>query len=376
MNSPPQKPPLAFTCSRHFIPWLRDEYFSLAFTTYQTNRLFLLGLKANGDLSIFERLFDRPMGLYATRDRLYLSCRYQVWQFEHSVASEAGTSDRAAEFDRTYVPRLSYTTGDLDIHDFALTHAGRPVFVNTRYSCLGTLSTHHSFVPVWQPPFISKLAPEDRCHLNGLALKKGRPAYVSAISTTDITAGWRQHRRDGGCIIDIARNAIITTGLSMPHSPRWYRDRLWVLNSGTGELGYLRSADHTFEPLVFCQGYLRGLAFHKHWAIVGLSKPRHEETFSGLALEEHLRDRNVNAICGFMVINLNTGNVDHWLEIEGVITELYDLQVLPQVRRPMALGFRNDEICHHITFPPLTSTPKPTPEPTNHGFHSDPESLT
>ncbi|MEM8640585.1 MAG: TIGR03032 family protein [Cyanobacteria bacterium P01_G01_bin.54] len=341
------KPPLALTCSRHLIPWLYDQHLSLVFTTYQTNRLFLVGLKPNGDLSIFERLFDRPMGLYATAQRLYLSCRYQVWQFENTV--DSGEAD-ANGYDRCYVPQMSYVTGDLDIHDLALTYSERPIFVNTRYSCLGTLSSRCSFISVWQPPFISKLAPEDRCHLNGLALQDGRPTYVTAVSSTDIIAGWRQHRHRGGCIVEVASNEMILQGLSMPHSPRWYRDRLWLLNSGTGEFGYVDLERQTFEPVVFCPGYLRGLAFHSHWAIVGLSKPRHAATFSGLDLDQHLQQRQVAAICGVMIINLNTGNIDHWLQLDGVVVELYDIQSLPGVRRPTAIGFRTDEICHHITF--------------------------
>src|SRR5204862_271475 len=150
-----------------------------------------------------------------------------------------------------------------------------------------TLDDRDSFAPLWRPPFLSKLAPEDRCHLNGLALVDGRARYVTAVATTDVADGWRDRRRDGGVVIDVQSNQIIASGLSMPHSPRWHRGRLWLLDSGTGRLGSLGPGG-AFQPLAFCPGNLRGLAFAGDHAIVGLSEPRHEKTFGGLALGERL----------------------------------------------------------------------------------------
>jgi uncharacterized protein (TIGR03032 family) len=226
------------------------------------------------------------------------------------------------------------------------------VFVNTQYSCLAALSSRYSFTPIWQPPFISKLAPEDRCHLNGLAMKEGKPAYVTTISRSDVIDGWRDKRRNGGCVIDLESNEVILTGLSMPHSPRFYRGKLWLLNSGTGFFGTVDLEAGKFEPITFCPGYLRGLAFWKDYAIVGLSKPR-EKTFSGLQLDEALLKKDVEPRCGLMVIDLNTGTVVDWLRFDGIITELYDVQVLPEVKRPMALGFQTDEISRILTLDPM-----------------------
>ncbi|MEG4576841.1 DUF4915 domain-containing protein [Microcoleus sp. N3A4] len=63
--------------------------------------------------------------------------------------------------------------------------------------------------------------------------------YVTASSQWDVVDGWRDRRQNGGIVIDIESNDIIVRGLSMPHSPRWYRDKLWLLNLGRGELGYV-----------------------------------------------------------------------------------------------------------------------------------------
>ncbi len=313
---------------------------SLAFTTYQAGKLFLLGLQPDGRLSVFERTFNRCLGLWADGQTMWMSSLYQLWRFENVI--DPGLS--ANGYDRLYVPQVGYTTGDLDIHDVAVESSGRVVFVNTLFGCLATLSDTHSFVPLWKPPFISKLAAEDRCHLNGLALENGRARYVTAVSQSDVADGWRDRRHDGGCVIDIHSNEIIASGLSMPHSPRVYRDKLWLLNSGTGHFGFIDRATGKFEKVAFCPGYLRGLSFHGDYAIVGLSKSRENKTFSGLELDNNLKSGDAEARCGVQIIDLKSGDVVHWIRVEGVVTELYDVVVLPGVKRPQSLGFKTDEI--------------------------------
>ncbi|MEM1278445.1 MAG: TIGR03032 family protein [Cyanobacteria bacterium P01_H01_bin.152] len=351
-------PSLEITSSRQFTAWLAEQHLSLVFTTYQAGKVFWIGLKPNGSLSVFERTFERCMGLHSHNNSLYLSTLYQLWRFEDTLLPGQTYED----YDAVYVPQMSYVTGDLDIHDIALAqleakeqpadgsfpaHAlprPTPIFVNTLFSCLATVSTTHSFVPLWQPPFIDKLAAEDRCHLNGLAMRDGKPAYVTAVSQSNVVDGWRDHRLEGGCVIDVVSSAVIATGLSMPHSPRWYQERLWLLNSGTGEFGYLDLATGTFEPVAFCPGYLRGLTFHGDFAVVALSLPRHNKTFQGLPLDERLQRSQAEARCGLMVIDLRSGDCVHSLRIEGVVNELYDVQISPGIQRPMAIGFQQDTI--------------------------------
>jgi uncharacterized protein (TIGR03032 family) len=343
-------PSLEIDTSRQFTAWLAEQNLSLAFTTYQAGKLFFIGLQPTGKLSVFERTFERCMGLWAEGSSLYMNSLYQLWRFENIL--EPGKTHNG--YDRLYLPQVSYITGDLDGHDLAVTDTQQVFLVNTLFSCLATVSDRHSFIPLWQPSFISKLAAEDRCHLNGLAMRDGQPKYVTAVSTSDVADGWREKRRDGGCAIDVESNEIIVTGLSMPHSPRWYKDKLWLLNSGTGEFGYVDSLRGSFEPVTFCPGYLRGLAFCGDFAVVGLSKPRHNKTFSGLALDEQLQAKNVEPSCGLFVIDLRTGDIVHWLRIEGIVEELYDVAMLAGARCPMAIGLKSDEIRRVITIGSLT----------------------
>lgn len=337
--SPAEKPWLDVYGSRGLPDWLVRQGLSLAFSTYQSGKLFFIGTNA-GQLSIFERTFDRSMGLYGDAQTLWLSTRYQLWRFENMLSTGQAHEGR----DRLYVPQTGHTTGDIDIHDIVVEDSGRVVFAATGCNCLATLSPQRSFQPLWKPSFISKLATEDRCHLNGLALRDGKARYVTVVSRSDVADGWRSRRADGGCVIDVTTDAVMADGLSMPHSPRWYREQLWVLNSGKGEFGRVDLATGRFEPIAFCPGYLRGLTFAGGYAIVSLSQPRHDKTFGGLALDAELAKRDADAQCGLQIIDLKSGNIAHWLKVEGDVSELYDVIALPGVVRPMALGFKTDEI--------------------------------
>jgi uncharacterized protein (TIGR03032 family) len=339
-NEDKRPPPLDVTCSRQFIPWLQEHRLSLAFTTYQAAKLFLVGLQPNGRLSLHKRTIPRCMGMTAHGNSLWVSSLWQLWRFENIV--ERGESQDG--FDRVYVPQVGYITGDIDIHDMAVDRDGRLVFVNTLFACLATVSETHSFWPLWKPSFVSRLAAEDRCHLNGLAMRDGVQAYATSVSEGDVADGWRDFRRDGGVVIDVSADEIVARGLSMPHSPRWYSGRLWLHNSGTGEFGWVDLATSRFEPVCFLPGYLRGLDFVGDFAVVGLSKPRKNREFNGLELQDRLAAKKAVPRCAIVIVDLRSGDAVHWLRMDGAVEELYDVSVLPDCRRPMAIGFVSDEI--------------------------------
>jgi uncharacterized protein (TIGR03032 family) len=334
------EPWVEVTGSARLAAWLAQHQVSLAFTTYETGKLFLLGHKPEGTLAVVERTFNRAMGLWADGQTLWLSTRYQLWRFENFLRR----GELYQGHDRLYVPKVANTTGDLDVHDIAVDHDGRPVFVATKFGCIATLADRSSFTPVWRPAFLSKLAAEDRCHLNGLALEEGRPRFVTSVSQSDVVDGWRDRRQNGGVVLEVPESRVLASGLSMPHSPRLYRGRLWLHNSGAGQFGSIDPAGGPFEPLTFCPGYLRGLAFVGDFAVVGLSHPRHDKNFGGLALETELAKRDAEPRCGLLIIDLKSGDVAHWIRVEGMVRELYDVAVLPRVSRPMVLGLKSDEI--------------------------------
>ena len=323
--------------------WLSSQKLSIAFSTYRANRLLLLGTGAteNGtapELKLQERLFDRPMGLYVAGESLWMATRSQLWRLDNHLAP--GLSHGGG--DRLYVPAASFVTGDVNAHELVLGAKGEPIFVNTAFSCLATVSAGCSFAPSWQPAFISKLAADDRCHLNGIALQDGIPTWASACGHSDGPSSWRHQRRDGGVLIHIPSGELAATGLSMPHSPRWHNGRLWLLNSGTGELGSVEQG--RFNPLCALPGFTRGLAFSGNYAVVGLSKLRSPQ-FTGLALEQRLSQEGIpGGLCGLRVIDLARGTIVHSLDLPEPIDELFDVVVLPGVRQPRALELQGEEL--------------------------------
>ena len=331
---------LNLTTSRQFSGWLAEAGASIAFTTYQAGKLFMLGTKPDGSLSVFERTIERCMGLAVQGNSLYVSSLYQIWRFENVM--EKGETLNG--FDACYSPQMSFVTGDLDVHDMGFDAGGELVFVNTLFGCIAAPSPAASFVSLWQPPFISKLAAEDRCHLNGLATGPDGPAYATAVSESDVVDGWRDRRADGGVVLDVQSNQIVATGLSMPHSPRLYKGALYLLNSGTGEFGTLDPGSGAFTAIAFCPGYARGLTFIDNYAVIGLSLARDNKTFQGLPLDNALSDKGSEARCGLIVIDLKTGDIVHWVRIEGVVNELFDVAILKGVRNPSLVGFKSDEI--------------------------------
>ncbi len=339
-----QTPKLELRPSRLFSAWLANVGVSIGFTTYQAGKIFLIGSNPEtGRISVYERTFSRCMGLGVGQDgrSLWLASLYQLWRFENFL--EPGQTRDG--HDAVFVPVEGRTTGDVDIHDVhPLGPTAPPIFVVTRFNCLATLDHVNSFQPVWKPPFIDRIAAEDRCHLNGLAMRDGKPAYVTCVAGTNVAGAWREHRRDGGMVLDVVSGEPVATGLSMPHSPRLYDGELYICQSGTGEFGRIDMATGAFEPMCFLPGFARGVAFAGRHALIGLSRPRREQAFEGLALNDRLEKEGVSPTCAIAVVNLDTGDVEHTLELGSAVQELYDVAALPGVKRPMILGFRTPEI--------------------------------
>lgn len=338
--------------SQGFTDWLAANTCSVALTTYQAGRLFLIGRKGTGELRANERLIEQCQGLWTDGQTLWTSGLHTFWRFENDLLEG---DVHAGGPDRRFAPREGRVTGQIDIHDIGVgdinqfsdetgAEAQGPIFVCTAFNCLATISDTASFRPLWRPPFISQMIGEDRCHLNGLAMDGNRAAYVSAVSRSDVADGWRKRRRDGGVVLDLATGETVATGLSMPHSPRVYDGKLWVLNSGRGELCTIDPTSGDLTPVAFCPGYARGLAFVGRFAIVGLSRPRKNQTFEGLELQDLLVQKDTAPRSGLLVINIDTGQTVEWLRFEHTIDELYDVAVLQNVQQPEAIGFQGDAI--------------------------------
>jgi uncharacterized protein (TIGR03032 family) len=344
-------PRVEYSQSGGFVGWLGRVDVSLMVSSYQSGLLYCLGRNPQGGLHVHQAAMPKPMGIaWEGEGRLTLAGGMQILRFENVLSPQERINQT---FDACFVPRRVHTTGAVDAHDVGVDVEGRVIFVNTRYNCLATLSDRHSFTPIWQPPFIDRIVDEDRCHLNGLAMRDGRAAYVTAVSRSNTVDGWRDRREGGGVVIEVETGRIVCEGLSMPHSPRWHAGQLWLLNAGTGELGVVEGLEGPepgrFKPLAFCPGFLRGLAFAGGHAIVGLSKPRYKR-FEGLALDRRLQEADSAPWCGIQIIDLKTGACVEWFRIDGDVAELYDVAVIPGFATPMAVSLGTPELANLITW--------------------------
>ena len=329
----------------------------MALTTYQSGKLALIGWNGQ-QMTLLLRTFQKPMGMAVQGQRLALATRHEVWQFAN--APDLAThylEHQPGRYDALYLPRVAHFTGDLNVHEVG--YVGEDVWVvNTRFSCLSSLSADFSFVPRWKPPFISDLAPEDRCHLNGMAIAQNTPKFVTALGETNTAGGWRPHKATGGVVIDVTNNTVISRGLSMPHSPCWTGTELLVLNSGAGELWRIDPATGIHAIICVLPGFLRGLSCVGRTALIGLSQIREQHIFGGLPLQS----RFPKLICGVALVNLDTGECFGTLEFTSQCQEIGDVAFIPDTTRPNILNTEKSAIQEAFTAPSLAYWLRPSSE--------------
>jgi uncharacterized protein (TIGR03032 family) len=351
--------PVAVTCSASpgFLDWLAQAAGALAVSTYQAGKVAMIGWDGRG-ATLLMRHFDKPLGLTASADRLALATRHDVTLFANAPLLAADyLEEEHGRYDALYLPRATYHTGDLNTHDVAI--LGEEIWLTaTRFSCLAKLTYDFSFLPVWKPPFVTDLVPEDRCHLNGIAVRDGRPRYVTALGTTNEAGAWREKKATGGVLMDVETDEIVLGGLSMPHSPRWHDGRLWMLNSGAGELLVVDPQNGRYDVVASLPGYLRGLSFCGSYALVGLSKIREKHIFGGLPVQDRCKDLR----CGVAAIDVTSGRQAGFFEFTTGCEELYDVQFLSGVCRPMILNLEKSVVRQALTNPDSSYWMRPSSE--------------
>jgi uncharacterized protein (TIGR03032 family) len=327
----PEKPSFGSVYTPRMPEILNALGVTLIVSTYQSGRLVLVRAENDTVLNTHFRAMASPMGIAVGQTSLAVGTKQEVWDYRNQREVTARL-EPAGKHDACFVPRNVHYTGDIRIHEVGF--AGDELWVvNTRFSTLCTIDADHSFVPRWRPKFITHLAPEDRCHLNGLSIVDGRIRYVTALGDTNEAHGWREKKATGGLVIDVPSDEIVARGLSMPHSPRWYAGKFWILESGKGTFASLDLATGKVETIVELPGFTRGLAFAGPFAFVGLSQVRESNIFGGIPLVDRVQER----LCGVWAIDLRTGGVAGYMQFQGAVQEIFDVQVLHGVRYPELL---------------------------------------
>lgn len=317
-----------------FGKFLEANNCSLLVSTYKSNLMLAVSSSA-GEVTTSAWPMPRPMGIARLDNRLAIGTESVIVQYTNQPEL-ASFIDGDNSADAVYLKRSLHVTGDINIHDvrYAKGDSGEAElwFVNTRFSCLATIKEGYSFIPRWNPDWISTLISEDRCHLNGMEVVAGLPRYVSSFSQTDTSQGWKSEDdvpKDTGVIVDIRDGSVVAEGIFHPHSPTWYRDTLYVLESGTGNLCHINVQTGKVNRITALTGYVRGLAFINGFAVIGLSKIR-ESNSSKVDLEQP-----DEAKAGLAVVDLSTGEIVSTLRFDEAVSEIYDLEILEGVKKPI-----------------------------------------
>ncbi|PWI33304.1 TIGR03032 family protein [Vibrio albus] len=382
-NAQHEKMDLGCQYSENLPAILKQLNVSLALTSYQVGKLILV--RSDGQqLDVNYKSFPRPMGLAVHDGGLTLGIFTQIINFQRedgllekikqpldrieqdiTAPKVKPTDDQLDEEqrkqqdalyepvdDRTdacFIARSAHHSGMINIHDIEWGNAGLWA-VNSSFSCLCTLEPDYSFVPRWKPHFISELVPEDRCHLNGMTLKDGKPAYVTTFSQEDTAAQWREKTgKFNGTLMDVQSNTILVDGLSMPHSPRWYRDRVYFCNSGQGELCSYEPQSNKTEVLAELPGFTRGMDFYGPIVFVGLSKVRE----SNVKRPAPLTEKYPETMAGVRVINLEDNSEIGFIQFTGDVAQIYDVALIPNTSFPELIEPDHPRMRNHFSHPTL-----------------------
>jgi uncharacterized protein (TIGR03032 family) len=330
----------AFTCthSPNLPELLQKLNCSIALSTYQAGKVVLISAVSHNRLIQLPRSFPKPMGIAVNGKRLAIATLTEVMVFNNASRMAPNYPQQPNTYDALFLPRATYFTGEVDIHD--LHWSGETLFaINTRFSCLATIDHHFSFTPQWKPFFISKITPEDRCHLNGVAFENDKPKFITALGKTDTPEGWREQKDKGGIVMEVSSNAIIADGLSMPHSPRIYNNKLYILESATGNLVCIEPSNGRKEIITALNGFARGMDKIGDFLFIGLSQLRQKSAaFNDLPIA------NRSLFSGVVVVHLPSGKIVAHLKYENSVEEIYDVRIMPGMKRP---GLVNSQKLEH-----------------------------
>jgi uncharacterized protein (TIGR03032 family) len=344
-QNPAPMPPFACSHTPVLPELLAGLNCSLAISTYQAGKVMLIS--SDGErLKLLPRQFDTPMGMVVEGNQMAVACAHETVILVHDPSMGMSYPKQPDTYDTLYLPRQSLYTGAVAIHDMAWNQQAELLGINTSFSCLCRLDGAYSFTPIWQPSFISDLQPEDRCHLNGLVMDDGQPRYVTALGTTDTSQGWRQNKLTGGILIDVKSQNIVAEGLAMPHSPRLYEGTLYLLLSATGEFVKVDLHRGGYQVISKHPGFVRGLSRIGDYVFIGLSRLRKTHTFGDLELA-HRQDIKA----GFDVVHLPTGALVSRFQFLATCEEIYDICVLPGLKRPGILGLASDAHRQGLSLP-------------------------
>lgn len=350
-------PPFASTFSPGIPKILKETDATILLSTYQAGKVIFLSAVSDDKLVQLPRTFDSAMGIATNEGRVAVACKNEVVVLANAPGLAAFYPVQPKTYDALFVPRAVYFTGQLALHDMHWSEQGL-LAINTLFSCISVIDDEYSFKPIWQPSFIEELAPEDRCHLNGMAINEnGDIEFVTALGTTNKRQGWRENKMEGGVLVDVKSNKILFDHLAMPHSPRLYNDKLYFLISALGQLVEADIQNREYKVIAELGGFARGMEKIGDYLFIGISKLRHTtEIFADLPIAK-------SSFAGVVVYNLAQRKVEGKIKYHSSVEEIYDVKILSGMKRPGILNYKKD--VHQLALVTPTDSFWASPEPKN-----------
>ncbi len=345
-----QNPPSPFSCTHTpQIPELLNQLqVSLALSTYQAGKMIFLSAPDQDSLVQLPRNFNQPMGiaLSHTGNKMALACRDEVIEFRNHPSLAQHYPKSPNKYDAMYMPRVTYHTGPMDIHDLHWGAEDEIYGVNTLFSCLFKLSREHNYQPIWLPKFVTEMKSEDRCHLNGMAMKDGKPAFVTAFNQGNSYRSWKEELLDGGVLMDVDSKEIITKELGMPHTPRIIGGEVFLLESAKGALTKIHLDSGKKEIVFQTDAFLRGMDLIGDYLFISKSKLRkNSSSFGKLPFAEKATE------AGVLVVHLPSASLQGEIKYLTSVDEIYDLKIFPNQLRPNILSTLTEDFKAGLALP-------------------------
>ncbi len=321
---------------------------SLALTTYQAGKLVLVSGVEDERLVQLPRSFRRAMALARSGSRLAVATLDSVIVYANDPRLAARYPKQPDTYDSLFVPRLRYYTGNIDNHGLAWGTEGLYT-ANTAFNAIGLLGDEYSFRPTWTPPWMEKPEPGDRSHVNGFALVDGKPKWITALGQGTEPGAWRKTIPGGGVLLDTDSGEIVAGDLQMPHSPRIVGDGLFILESATGELSRIDTSTGQKDSVARMDGFVRGMSVWRDHLFVAFSKLRkNSSTFRDLPIADKAK------AAGIAVIHAPSGATVAWMRYNQTVDEIFDVEVLPGLRRPGIVRHDDELATRAFTMPHTT----------------------
>lgn len=363
MNQDNQKATAPFSCSfSPNVPELMSRLnCTLAITTYQAGKIVFISPKNESNLVQLPRTFPKPMGIALEEqgDKMALACKDEITVFKNSKALAFSYPPKPKVYDSLYMPRSKYYVGPVDIHDLMWGDDGLYA-VNTLFSCIAKIGEDYSFTPYWKPPFITEITPEDRCHLNGMAMVNGKPKFATAFCQGNTARSWRDVVTTDGILMDMESNEVIVPNIPMPHSPRIFNNELFLLLSATGEFVKIQINEGKYDVICNLNGFVRGMAHIEDYVFIAISKLReNSSTFAKLDIAGKSKNAKI------MIVHLPTGSVQGEITYHTSVDEIYDIQILPNKIRPNIMNSAKEDHKLGVVLPESTYWAKQNEEAKN-----------